>query len=264
MSPKYYEITMIGLFAAYGIMLPLWLIVQTNKLALNRDFFVSVLRMSLQLLAVGYILKYIFKISIWYVVVGVILAMIFFGARTVIDRTGLKFKGLGLLLFLSMLAGAGAVIAFVAILVIRIEPWYEPRYIIPLAGMIIGNSMNGCALALERFYNSVKEQHGLVETLVALGATSREATCKMLRASFRASMLPTLSNMSGMGIVFLPGMMTGQILSGMEPLAAIRYQLVIMLAILGSVAFASYLILILEQRRFFDEYHLLRSEIFNQ
>ena len=102
----------------------------------------------------------------------------------------------------------------------------------------------------------------LVETLLALGANSKEASSSMLRASFRASLIPTLSSMSGMGIVFIPGMMTGQILGGVQPLAAIRYQVVIMMAILGAVAFSSYMILFLEQRKFFDEYHLLREEIF--
>ncbi|MEA1997512.1 MAG: iron export ABC transporter permease subunit FetB [Gemmatimonadota bacterium] len=262
MNPKFYDITMIGLFAAYALMLPVWIIIRGNRLSLDRDLFLSVLRMSLQLLAVGYALEYIFELSYWYVVVGIFLAMVFFAARTVVARTGIKISGLGFLLFISMLVGAGTVSAFLTIFVIRIEPWYEPRYFIPLAGMIIGNSMNGCALALERFYSSLKDSRKLVETLLALGADYREASRDMLRSSFRASLIPTLSSMSGMGIVFLPGMMTGQILSGVEPLEAIRYQIVIMMAILGSVAMASYLILWLEQRKFFDEYHLLRSEFF--
>jgi len=262
MTPKFYDITMAGLVAAYAIMLPVWLIVYTKKLALNRDFLLSVLRMSIQLLAVGYALKYLFEIRLWYVVIGIFVVMVYFAARTVLARTGLTFKGLTLILSIAMLVGAGSVTALISLWAIRVEPWYEPRYFIPLAGMVIGNSMNGCALALERFYTNVKEQRTLVETLLALGANSKEASSSMLRASFRASLIPTLSSMSGMGIVFIPGMMTGQILGGVQPLAAIRYQVVIMMAILGAVAFSSYMILFLEQRKFFDEYHLLREEIF--
>jgi len=262
MSPRFYDITMAGLLAAYALALPVWLIILTNRFGLNRDLLVSVLRMSLQLLAIGYVLKYLFEVQIWYLTIGVFLVMVFFAAHTVVARTGLKFKGTTLVLGLAMLVGAGSVSAVLALYAVQVQPWYDPRYFIPLAGMVIGNSMNGCALALERFYSGLKQGRRLVESLVAHGATGKEASRQMLRSAFRASLIPTLSSMSGIGIVFIPGMMTGQILGGVEPLDSIRYQIVIMMAILGSVALSSYLILVLQQRKFFDEYSLLREEIF--
>ncbi len=262
MTPRFYDITMAGLLAAYALALPVWLIILTKRLGLNRDLLVSVLRMSLQLLAIGYVLKYLFEVHIWYLTIGVFLVMVFFAANTVVARTGLKFKSTTLMLGLAMLVGAGSVSAVLALYVVQVQPWYDPRYFIPLAGMVIGNSMNGCALALERFYSGIKQSRRLVESLVAHGATGKEASREMLRSAFRASLIPTLSSMSGIGIVFIPGMMTGQILGGVEPQDSIRYQIVIMMAILGSVAMASYLILAFEQRKFFDEYHLLREEIF--
>ena len=262
MTPGFYDITIAGLLAAYAIALPVWLIILTKRLGLNRDMLVSVVRMSIQLLAIGYLLKYLFDIHIWYLTIGVFLVMVYFAAHTVVARTGLRFKGTTLVLWLAMLVGAGSVSAVLVLYAIRVDPWYDPRYFIPLAGMVIGNSMNGCALALERFYSGLRQSRRLVESLVAHGATGREASAEMLRAAFRASLIPTLSSMSGIGIVFIPGMMTGQILGGVQPLDSIRYQIVIMMAILGSVAMASYLILVLEQRKFFDEYHLLRQDIF--
>ena len=262
MTPGFFDITMAGLLAAYAIALPVWLIILTKRLGLNRDLLVSIVRMSLQLLAIGYLLKYLFDIHIWYLTIGVFLVMVYFAAHTVVARTGLRFKGTTLVLGLAMLVGAGSVSAVLVLYAVQVEPWYDPRYFIQLAGMVIGNSMNGCALALERFYSGLRQSRRLVESLVAHGATGREASAEMLRAAFRASLIPTLSSMSGIGIVFIPGMMTGQILGGVQPLDSIRYQIVIMMAILGSVALASYLILVLEQRKFFDEYHLLREDIF--
>ncbi|MBW7997073.1 MAG: iron export ABC transporter permease subunit FetB [Candidatus Glassbacteria bacterium] len=263
MTPRFYDITVAGLLAAFALALPVWLIIWANRLRLGRDLWFSILRMALQLLAIGFVLEYLFEIHIWYVTVGVFVAMVFFAARTVLARTGIKFGGLTAILGVAMLAGAGSVSAFLALAVVQVDPWYAPRYFIPLAGMVLGNSMNGCALALERFYSGVREQRKLVETHLAHGATGGEATRDLLRSAFRASLIPTLSSMSGIGLVFIPGMMTGQILGGVDPLDAIRYQMVIMMAILGSVALASFVVLYLERGRFFDEYHLLRNELFN-
>ncbi len=262
MSPRFYDITLVSLLAAYALALPIWLIIWSNKLRLGRDLAVSIVRMSLQLLAIGFVLEYLFELDIWYVTIGVFVVMVFFAARTIIARTGVKLGGMTPILALAMLAGAGSVTAFLVLAVVRVDPWYAPRYFIPLAGMVLGNSMSGCALALERFYAGVKDNIKLVETHLAHGATGVEATQDIFRASFRASLIPTLSSMSGIGLVFIPGMMTGQILGGVDPVDAIRYQMVIMMAILGSVAIASFVILFLERRRFFDEYQLLKPDLF--
>ena len=263
MTPKFYDITVIGLVASYALVLPVWLIVRANCLGLGRDLGISILRMTVQLLAIGFVLKYLFAVEIWYVSTGVFAGMVFFASRTVLARTGIDFKGLTSILTLAMLAGAGLVSVFICLAVVQVEPWYAPRYFIPLAGMVLGNSMSGCALALERFYSGVKDQRKLVETHLSHGANGAEATREILRSAFRASLIPTLSSMSGIGLVFIPGMMTGQILGGVEPLDAIRYQMVIMMAIVVSVAVSSFTILFLERGRFFDEYQNLREEIFS-
>ncbi len=262
MSPRFYDITLVGLLAAYALALPVWLIVWSNRLKLGRDLAVSIVRMSLQLLAIGFVLEYLFELHIWYVTIGVFVTMVFFAARTIVARAGVALGGLTSILALALLAGAGSVSAFLVLAVVRVDPWYAPRYFIPLAGMVLGNSMSGCALALERFYAGVKDNRKIVETHLAHGATGAEATREILRSAFRASLIPTLSSMSGIGLVFIPGMMTGQILGGVDPIDAIRYQIVIMMAILGSVAFASFLVLFLERRRFFDEYQLLKQDLF--
>lgn len=262
MSPRFFDITIAGMLAAYALALPVWLIIWSNRLQLGRDLLVSIVRMSLQLLLIGFVLEYLFELQVWYVTIGVFVAMVFFAARTILARTGVVIGGTTAILALAMLAGAGSVSAFLVLAVVKVDPWYAPRYFIPLAGMVLGNSMSGCALALERFYAGVKENRKMVETYLVHGATGAEATQDLFRSAFRASLIPTLSSMSGVGLVFIPGMMTGQILGGVDPVDAIRYQMVIMMAILSSVAIASFVILYLQRRRFFDEYQLLRPDLF--
>lgn len=233
-----------------------------KKLNLGKDIFSSVVRMTIQLILMGFLLTYIFKIKLWYVITLIFVVMIFFATQTIIKRSGVSYKGIFRLMFVSILLGGGSVMFFFILAVVRNQPWYEPRYFIPLAGMVIGNSMNGSALALERFYDDVKKRRKEIETWVSFGATADEAANDSFRKAYRSSLLPVLTNMTGMGIVFLPGMMTGQILGGSPPMVAIKYQIAIMAAILGSVALTGYIILTLEYRSFFNKYHLPNETIF--
>jgi len=123
--------------------------------------------------------------------------------------------------------------------------------------MIIGNSMTGASLAAERLASEMKERRDEIETALCLGASSRTAAFDLVRSAFRAALIPSINSMAAMGIVFLPGMMTGQILSGTEPMIAVKYQIAIMCAITGSVAVTSLLILIQGRRAYFTGAHQL-------
>ena len=138
-------------------------------------------------------------------------------------------------------------------MVVRYSPWYDPRYLIPLAGMIIGNSMNGASLAAERLASEMRERREEIETALSLGASGRQASEPAVRNAFRAALMPTINTMAAMGIVSLPGMMTGQILSGTEPMVAVRYQIAIMCAITGSVAITAFLIVLQGYRHYFNK-----------
>jgi putative ABC transport system permease protein len=218
--------------------------------------------MTAQLILVGFLLKFIFKLDLWYVVMAHLLLMIFFASHVILQRTELRMKGLWPILILSLLVGAGSVIFFVVLLVIRGSPWYEPRYFVPLAGMIIGNSLNGCVLAVDRYYDGIRSRKKEVEVLLSLGATREEAQKSSFTKAYRAALTPSLAAMAAMGLVFLPGMMTGQVLSGTDPLIAVKYQIMIMAAILGSVAFTSFIVLALLERRFFTRFHQLNEDVF--
>jgi len=147
------------------------------------------------------------------------------------------------------------------IVVVNITPWYQPQYFIPIAGMLIGNSMTGISLGLYTLMNGFKQELKKIEGLLMLGANHTEAMKFLVSQSFEAAIIPTLNSMIGMGIVFLPGMMTGQILSGTSPLIAISYQIAIMFGILGSVSMTVYLFLRFGSHTFFNQDEQIIEEI---
>jgi putative ABC transport system permease protein len=213
--------------------------------------------MVLQLLAVGYLLHGVFTVNSPVPVLLILLVMVGFSVQVMGSRVRRKMPGFYRVVGSSLIFGCGGVTFLFCSLVVGYSPWYDPRYLIPLAGMIIGNSMNGASLAAERLEAEIRERRDEIETAICLGATARQASSTAVRTAFRAALMPTVNTMAAMGIVSLPGMMTGQILSGTEPVIAVRYQIAIMCAITGAVAFTAYLILIQGYRRYFTTAHQL-------
>jgi putative ABC transport system permease protein len=152
-----------------------------------------------------------------------------------------------------MVAGTMSCIIYFLFVVIRIVPWYDPQYFIPLAGMFVGNAMTGVSLGTKSLIEGMNTQRKLVEEALVLGATPQTATKGIINSTFDAAIMPTINSMLGMGIVFLPGMMTGQILSGISPATAVNYQIAIMLGILGAVSLSVIMLLLLGYRAFFNE-----------
>ncbi|MBN1775221.1 MAG: ABC transporter permease, partial [Clostridiales bacterium] len=145
------------------------------------------------------------------------------------------------------------------LVVVRISPWYDPQYFIPIAGMIVGNSMTGISLGVKSLTEGMTVRKETVEEALILGATPQAASADIINSTFDAAIMPTINSMLGMGIVFLPGMMTGQILSGTLPTTAIAYQIAIMFGIFGSVSLSVILMLQLGYRTFFNKEQQLRS-----
>lgn len=151
-----------------------------------------------------------------------------------------------------------AVLALMIIL--RPEPWYAPQYSIPLLGMLLGNTMSGIALAQDRFVQSVIQNRGLIEGRLLLGQTPREAFADDIRRAVRTGLMPIINAMAAAGLVSLPGMMTGQILAGTEPLLAARYQLLILFLISAGTGFGTVLAVMLSYHRLSDFRGRLRLE----
>ncbi len=258
MSGSVIDLSMIDLVLVYGLVLISASLARFNRIGQERDLLWSSLRMIVQLLMVGYLLKMIFTIASPLPVLLILLIMGGFAVHAVGARVKEKMPGFYRIVGMAMFTGCGGATFFLCILVIGLTPWYDPRYLIPLTGMIIGNSMTGASLAAERLTAEMTERHQEIETSLCLGATSRQASAEAVRSAFRAALIPSINAMATMGIVFLPGMMTGQILSGTEPLLAVRYQIAIMCVITASVAVTSFFILLLGCRSFFTSSHQLR------
>ncbi len=222
-----------------------------HRLGLVKDLTFGTIRTFIQLFLMGYALRIIFELNMIEVTMGVFVAMLVMAAATIKGRVKERQVPFVVPMFVSMLVSYFLVSALVVGVVVGVKPWWEARYFIPLAGMIVGNSMTALALALERFFSDLRTKRDLVEMRLSLGADYREASGEIMADAIRAGMIPSINSMMGVGIVFIPGMMTGQILAGADPLIAIRYQIVVMLMLVGSTALGSVIVVLLIRKRCF-------------
>lgn len=198
----------------------------------------SIVRMLIQLLLVGYILTTIFAAESAWIVVAVMLVMVMAASWIALGTVKTARKKLYLYAFWSILTGGGLTLLLITQLVITLEQWFEPRYMIPLAGMIFANSMNSVSLAAERLAAELSRQ-------VEFTQARNEA--------FQAAFIPTINSMLAVGLVSLPGMMTGQILSGVSPIIAAHYQIVVMCMIFGSAGLSTAYFLRISRKQFIQQ-----------
>ncbi|GIW47213.1 MAG: iron export ABC transporter permease subunit FetB [Deltaproteobacteria bacterium] len=257
------DLNYLDLIIALSLMLIAAGLYRWYRIGLEVALIIGTIRTFIQLLAVGYVLKFIFDFNRWYLIVLTLLVMIAVATRTVVQRQQRKTKELPYIVGFAITVGSGITLFVITQVIIQIEPWYEPHYLIPLAGMIIGNSLNGSTLAVERLDSEIASRRMEIEAYLALGATARQAALSCIRSAMKAAMIPTINSMMVVGIVSLPGMMTGQILSGTSPFLAVKYQIIIMYMIAFSVAISSFLLTHLRFRRYFTAEHQLREEVFS-
>jgi putative ABC transport system permease protein len=222
------------------------------SLGITKDLAIATVRTYVQLLALGFVLRWVFGIDSPWLVVGLVLLMVLAAARILVKRSPDAPPGIFGSAFVSM-ALTGFLITFaVTGVIVQVDPWYLPQYVIPLAGMVVGNSMNGIALALERMFADLDRREDEVLALTALGATPWEAAHPAIRDALRAGLIPTINSMAAAGIVFIPGMMSGQILAGADPVTATGYQIVVMLMVAAATALGSVMALMLTYKRRFS------------
>ncbi|MFZ5986657.1 MAG: ABC transporter permease [Bacillota bacterium] len=242
------------LAAAYAFILLLLVIVRARGIRREKEILISSIRMSIQLVLVGYILAYVFRQQNPAFTIIIITVMEAFAIYNIYKRvkTRLSFALKKVIAF-SMITGTLTSLLYFILVVIGLSPWYEPRYFIPIAGMIIGNSMTGINLGVNNLVKGMDDQKHLVEAALMLGAEPKTAARQIVNNAFDSAIIPTVNSMVGMGIVFLPGMMTGQILSGTSPVTAIEYQIAIMMGILGSVSLTVILFVQMGYKTFFNQ-----------
>jgi putative ABC transport system permease protein len=234
------------------------------KVKLVKTLVWSAVRMSVQLLLVGLFLVYIFEWNNSLLTAAWLLVMVVFAAFSVVGSTGMKYRRYTWIVFLSFLLSASLVLLYFNGLVIGLDNLLEARYAIAIIGMLLGNSLGGVIVGMGDFYKSVGRDEKRYQYRLALGATRFEALAAYLRGGIVIALKPALANMATMGLVFLPGMMTGQILSGEPPLLAVRYQIAIVIAIFVCVALTVTLSLLLTLGVSFDAYGNLKRDIFRE
>ncbi|MFO7029313.1 iron export ABC transporter permease subunit FetB [Limnospira fusiformis CCALA 023] len=230
------------------------------RLGLERSLAIASLRCVVQLLLVGYILEWLFALDNPWVVLAIALLMAAIAGISAVNRTSRRFAGIYWRSLLSVLVSAFLITNLSVIGIIQVQPWYNPQYLIPLLGMILGNTLNGISLGLDRFMEGVVSNRNGIETLLALGATRWEASHKQIQTAVRTGMIPIINSMMVMGVVSLPGMMTGQILAGASPLDAVRYQIIIVFAIASASALGTLGVVILAWGALFSPSHQLLSD----
>jgi putative ABC transport system permease protein len=225
------------------------------RLGLERRLAVASVRTVVQLLLVGYILEWIFATSDWITIVAVMVAMSLIAGLAAVSRAQRSYRGIRLDSILSMWLSSWVVTSVALFGIVQPEPWYKAQYAIPLLGMILGNTLNGIALGLDRLGEELDVKRGEVETLLALGATRWEAARTPIQEAVRTGMIPIINSMMVVGLVSLPGMMTGQMLAGALPLEAVKYQIVIMFLIAAGAALGTVSVVLLGYRRLFNHDH---------
>jgi putative ABC transport system permease protein len=221
-----------------------------QRLGLEKDMVVATLRASVQLLVIGFILKFVFHVDNFALTAAMVVLMTCVAADNA-SRRGQDLAGRFWRSFMAIATTEVLTQGF--LLAVHIIP-PKPSYIIPISGMIIGNAMVAAGLFLNRLRAEASTRHDEILVLLSLGATPKQAAREVVKAATKASMIPTIDSAKTMGLVQLPGMMTGQIIAGADPIQAVRYQLLIVFAIIASAAITSILLGFLTYGRLFNEY----------
>ena len=228
-------------------------------LGLERRLAVAAVRTVVQLLLIGLVLETIFRADRWYIVVLLILVMTLIAGGAAVQRTGRRYRGIWLDSIISMWASSWLILAVALFAIVQVPQrglwWCQPQYAVPLLGMILGNTLNGIALGLDRLGEELTTRRDQVETLLALGATRWEAARVPIQQAVRTGMIPIINSMMVVGLVSLPGMMTGQLLAGADPLPAVKYQIVIMFVIAAGTSLGTFSAVLLGYRRVFTADH---------
>lgn len=232
------------------------------RLRLHWQLAIAAGRMAVQLVLVGFILRAVFAIGSPWLTLAVVVTMAAICGREVAARPEQRLRHFGnYAVGASAVAMATLVTAMLALTTaIRPHPWYDPHYAIPLVGIVLGSVLNGGSLALDSLLGGVVRERAAIEAQLALGTSYMRAMRGLIRVSVRRGLLPTINQMAAAGIITLPGIMTGQILAGMDPLEAAKYQILLMFLLSGGSGLAAVAVVYLAAWRLTDDRQRLRLD----
>ncbi len=256
------SLTPFTLALAAGLVLLLGLLSLKLRLGLERRLLIAATRSVVQLLLLGLVLKTLFEQSSPWSVLALAIFMLCVAGYEVMARQKYRFRGpwgigVGTL---SMFISSFSITLITVHLIIQIDPWYTPQYLIPLLGMLLGNTMSGIAISLDNLTHNAWQQRRAIEARLMLGHDWNQAINEIRRNALRAGLIPIINAMAAAGVVSLPGMMTGQILAGAPPLEAAKYQILILLLIAAGTGFGAVSATIMGSGRLFDKRQRLRLE----
>ncbi len=256
------DIRTTGLILGYLLLIIPIVILLLYRIKLMKDLTISLLRLTLQLLLVGLYLQFLFKLNAWWLNVLWLFVMIFAADISLLSSSKLSLRRFVFPIFFSLLVGTLVPLIYMVGIIIRLPNLLEAQYFIPIAGMIMGNSLRADIVGLSQFYNSLQSDEKCYLLSLAQGATLRESIRPYIQRAFSSSLAPTLATMATIGIVSLPGMMTGIILGGTDPVVAIKYQIAIMIAIFTGTTITVILGIVLTSKMSFSKYGVLDPSIF--
>ena len=232
------------------------------RLRLHRQIALAAARMVVQLVMIGYVLKFVFALDSPIATSVIVMLMVLVAAREVAARPDRSLiHGQNYLIGLVSVAGAATLASvFALITAIRPDPWFDPHYAIPLVGIILGSVLNAGSIALDGVLGGVEAAQPGIEARLMLGHSYWAAMASLIRGSIRRGMLPIINQMSAAGIITLPGIMTGQIIAGMDPLEAVKYQILLMFLLAGASGVAALVVAELSLRRLSDTRQRLRLD----
>ncbi len=255
------DLSYFDLFIIYTLLAIPFAVFFSTGVNMLKSSVIAVSRMTVQLALVGLYLGVLFELNSIWLNTGWLLLMMLVANVNIIGSAGLKLRFFFIPAMIGVTLSTVIVLVVFVFVVIHPEPLYDARYLIPIAGMILGNCLKGNVLALERFYDSIRKNEKAYTSYLYMGAQLNEAVKPFFQEALKAANTPHISTMATLGIVSLPGMMTGQILGGSFPVVAIKYQIAIMIAIFSSMALSSYLNIRLSMKVAFDDFQNLRREV---
>ncbi len=248
--------------AVYLLLLPPLAILLWQRVPIIRDTLLAVLRMTVQLLFVGFYLQVVFDRNNPWLNLLWLVTMVFVADGAILRGCRLHWRRFALPLGMALLGGTALPMLVFVGLILQRPHWLDAQYAIPISGMILGNCLRADIIGLKKFYETLERREKIHHLALAQGATLEEALRPGMREALQAALLPTVATMATIGLVSLPGMMTGVILGGANPMTAIQYQIAIMVAIYAGTSITVFGAIRLTRSTSFDAYGLLDRAIF--
>lgn len=264
MRPDFYvlnwsDVLVSLVFIAFSIIL-----IKKWKLGLEKTLLIGTFRTFIQLTAMGYVLTWFFDQQHWAFMLSLLMIMIMIASFEGTRRQKKDIPHFFPAMLVSLTGSAIFILGTIMLFILDVKPWYSPYAAIPIGGMIIGNGLNSTSLTANRFVAELKHREKEIETLLSLGASPKQAVYDAMKASMHASLIPNINGLMTVGLVQLPGVMTGQILAGIDPIIAVRYQIMIMYMWFTTAAMANMIMLAIVYRQFFTKKMQLRRELLRE